>query len=118
MEVIIHGNGITVTEAMRMQAAASFKKIEKRIELSSKSVSFSKNGHLVSVKMECSVNGAPYHVSANGADFYSLLRSGVKTLEKQIFHNKGIDIKRDRVSDHLIDASSCDGVDAEAKFDI
>jgi ribosome-associated translation inhibitor RaiA len=118
MEVIIHGNGITVTEAMRMQAAASFKKIEKRIELTFKSVSFSKNGHLVNVKMECSVNGTPYHVSVNGADFYSLLKSGVKTLEKQIFHNKGLDIKRDRVNDHLIEEPLCDGADSDLKFDI
>jgi ribosomal subunit interface protein len=102
METVIQGNGIQVTEAMRSQVASSFKKIEKRIELGSKSVSFSKDGHLITVKMDCAVNGTHYHAKVNGTDFYSLLKSGIKTLEKQIFHNKGKNIQRDTMKAHLL----------------
>jgi hypothetical protein len=91
MEAVITGNHIQVTGAMRNQVEASFKKLN-----------FEKNGHLIEMRMSCVTEKGDASVTLTGTDFYAMLKTGIKMVEKQVFHSKSASFKRDRMVD-LID---------------
>lgn len=87
---------------MRNQVEASFKKLEKRIDVTSKMVNFEKNGHLIEMRMSCVTEKGDASVTLTGTDFYAMLKTGIKMIEKQVFHSKSASFKRERMTD-LID---------------